>query len=212
VGGPVSDARNAVLQAIRAALGPAAAVPEIPRHYLQAGATPPADGVDRFCQRVAEYRATVHRSLAGELERTLAAACAARGTRQAAIAPGVSWAVEGVELVGDDPPLAPRALDALGAVVTGCGLAIAETGTIVLDGSPACGRRALTLVPDHHVCVVHADQVVASVPDAIAALQGAARDGRPLTFVSGPSATSDIELERVEGVHGPRRLDVVVVS
>jgi L-lactate dehydrogenase complex protein LldG len=93
-------------------------------------------------------------------------------------------------------------------VLTGCALAIAETGTIVLDGGPESGRRALTLVPDHHVCVVRADQVVATVPDAIAALRADA----PLTLVSGPSATSDIELNRVEGVHGPRRLDVVVVG
>ena len=99
-------------------------------------------------------------------------------------------------------------LDGVDTVLTGCALAIAETGTVVLDGGPRCGRRALTLVPDHHVCVVDAGQVVAGVPDAIAALAPRA----PLTFVSGPSATSDIELERVEGVHGPRRLEVVVVG
>jgi L-lactate dehydrogenase complex protein LldG len=97
-------------------------------------------------------------------------------------------------------------------VLTGCALAVAETGTIVLDGSPLPGGRALTLVPDHHLCVVEAGQVVAGVPDAITALAPAARAGAPLTLVSGPLATSDIELERVEGVHGPRVLDVVIVA
>src|SRR5206468_175776 len=119
-------------------------------------------------------------------------------------APGLTF--DGVR--PDSPPLSNAELDALAGVVTGCALAIAETGTIVLDGSPACGRRALTLVPDRHVCIVRADQIVATVPEAIAALDAR----RPLTFVSGPSATSDIELERVEGVHGPRVLDVVVLG
>jgi L-lactate dehydrogenase complex protein LldG len=118
----------------------------------------------------------------------------------------------GVELVPDDPPLSPRDLDGLDGVLTGSALAIAETGTIVLDGGPRSGRRAVTLVPDYHLCVVEAARVFPSVPDAIAALAEAAEDGRPITFVSGPSATSDIELERVEGVHGPRTLDVLVVD
>jgi L-lactate dehydrogenase complex protein LldG len=97
-------------------------------------------------------------------------------------------------------------------VLTGCALAIAETGTIVLDGGARSGRRAITLVPDYHVCVVEAERIVAAIPDAFAALAEAAAEGRPVTFVSGPSATSDIELDRVEGVHGPRTLDVFVVG
>jgi L-lactate dehydrogenase complex protein LldG len=120
--------------------------------------------------------------------------------------------VPGAELVHDGPELVPADLDGLDAALTGCALGIAETGTIVLDGAPLSGRRALTLVPDHHVCVVRAEQVVASVPDAVAALAEAAGEGRPITFVSGPSATSDIELERVEGVHGPRKLDLIVAG
>jgi L-lactate dehydrogenase complex protein LldG len=117
-----------------------------------------------------------------------------------------------IERVADDPPLSPRDLDALDGVLTGCAAAIAETGTLVLDGGPRSGRRVLTLVPDLHVCVVAEADVHDGVPDAIAALAGAAREGRPLTLVSGPSATSDIELERVEGVHGPRTLVILVVG
>jgi L-lactate dehydrogenase complex protein LldG len=112
--------------------------------------------------------------------------------------------LDGIDIVLDDPPLSVEALNGIDTVLTGCARAIAETGTIVLDGGPRCGRRALTLVPDQHVCVVHAHQVIATVVDAIAAMPRNA----PITLVSGPSATSDIELERVEGVHGPRRLDV----
>jgi L-lactate dehydrogenase complex protein LldG len=102
-------------------------------------------------------------------------------------------------------------LDAVDGVLTGAAAAIAETGTIVLDGGPYCGRRALTLVPDLHICVIAADQVVADVPDGLGAVAAAVREGRPITLISGPSATSDIELRRVEGVHGPRRLAVVLV-
>jgi L-lactate dehydrogenase complex protein LldG len=122
-----------------------------------------------------------------------------------------SWRPSGVELVADDH-LSAHDLDSLDGALTGCALAIAETGVIVLDGGPAQGRRALTLVPDYHLCVVSEDQIVDLVPEAVERLEAAVRAGRPLTFVAGPSATSDIELNRVEGVHGPRTLDVVLVS
>jgi L-lactate dehydrogenase complex protein LldG len=184
-----------ILAAVRTALGPAPLVPDVPRAYRRAGSLAP--DVDLFCERVAEYRATVHRVVEADLDAKLREL--ARG--RTGIPPGFPF--EGIE----DRGLDVHALDALDTVVTGCALAIADTGTIVLDGGERSGRRALTLVPDHHVCVVLASQIVASVPDAIAALD----PSRPITFVSGPSATSDIELDRVEGVHGPRDLDVVVV-
>ncbi len=191
------SARDAVLSAVRAALGPSPAVPEVRREYRVAGSL--AAGVDLFAERVAEYRATVHRVRAAELPAKLAEL--ARG--RTGIPPGFPFE-GGIE----DHGLSVAELDALDTVITGCALAIADTGTIVIDSGAASGRRALTLVPDHHVCVVREDQVVASVPDAIAELDPRA----PLTFVSGPSATSDIELDRVEGVHGPRELDVVIVT
>jgi L-lactate dehydrogenase complex protein LldG len=172
--------------------------------------------VERFCVRVAEYRATVRRVDAGGLPAAIAAACRERGVARLGVPGGWSGvdpaALEGVEVVVDDPPLSPQELDRLDGVLTGSALAIAETGTIVLDGAERSGRRALTLVPDYHLCVVEAAAVVAGVPDAVAALAEAAAEGRPITLVSGPSATSDIELDRVEGVHGPRTLDVLVVA
>jgi L-lactate dehydrogenase complex protein LldG len=212
----VSGAREAVLARVRAALGPAAQVPEIPRAYRGAGALgaggDPAT-VDRFCERVADYRVNVRRVRADELPCALTAACAQREARRIAVpAQAPPWTVDGIELVRDDPPLSPRQLDALDGVLSGCALAIAETGTIVLDGVGASGRRALTLVPDYHLCIVRSDDIVPSVPDGMAALAQVAAEGRPITFISGPSATSDIELHRVEGVHGPRTLDVLVVD
>ncbi len=191
------SARADILAAVRNALGPEPAVPEVPRVYRQAGTLAP--DVELFCERVAEYRATVHRVAAGELGAKLRELC----TGRTGVPPG--FAYEGGIA---DEDLDVHALDALDTVVTGCALAIADTGTIVLDGGAESGRRALTLVPDHHVCVIHAAQIVASVPDAVAKLDPT----RPITLVSGPSATSDIELDRVEGVHGPRDLDVVVVG
>jgi L-lactate dehydrogenase complex protein LldG len=208
----VSAARDEVLSRIRGALGPAPAVPDVPRAYRGVGDTAAGDVVGLFCERVAEYKATVTRVAAGGLADTVTRLCEGRGARRIAVPPGGPDALRGVEVVVDDPPLSPQALDQLDGVLTGCALAIAETGTIVLDGGARSGRRALTLVPDWHVCIVEEAAVVAGVPDAVAALAEAAADGRPITLVSGPSATSDIELDRVEGVHGPRTLDVVVVS
>lgn len=168
----------------------------------------PAD-LDLFAERVADYRATVHRVGAGGLPEVVAAALSARpgGVVVPAGLPADWLSQVTNDVVCDRGQLDATALDACAGVLTGCAVAIAETGTIVL-ASPAQGRRAITLVPDYHLCVVLADQVVGSVPEALARLDPTG----PLTFVSGPSATSDIELRRVEGVHGPRTLEVVVVS
>jgi len=204
----MTEARAEVLGRIRSALGDGGAVPDVPRGYAPAGAA--AADVELFCERVADYRATVHRVAPDGLAAALGEACARLELRR--VGTTLDVAPEGVELVRDEPPLPVAELDRLDAVLTGCALGIAETGTIALDGAAASGRRALTLVPDVHLCVVEAEQVVAAVPDAVARLGEAARDGRPVTLVSGPSATSDIELDRVEGVHGPRTLEVFVVA
>jgi L-lactate dehydrogenase complex protein LldG len=207
------SARDEVMRRIRDALGPAPAAPAaVPRDYRQAGGPIDFDPVERFCEVVADYDATVHRVSPGELEDALAATCRERGATRVVVPPEAPWHVDGVDLVPDDPPLSPRDLDALDGVLTGCATAVAQTGSIVLDGAGHSGRRAITLVPDLHLCVVLAGQIVAAVPDAIATMGPAASEGRPITFVSGPSATADIELNRVQGVHGPRTLDVFVVS
>jgi L-lactate dehydrogenase complex protein LldG len=157
---------------------------------------------------VADYRAEVERCSADELSIRVAAALPedARVVVPAGLDLDVPGAVRDDALSGE--VLSAADLDALDAVVTRARLGIAETGTIVLDHGPGQGRRAITLVPDRHVCIVEARQVVADVPDAVAALD----TSRPLTWISGPSATSDIELDRVEGVHGPRHLHVIVVG
>ncbi len=201
------SAREEILDRVRAALRdvPAGEALEPPAPYEPPPA-PVGDPVALFAERVADYRATVRE--ATDVAATVAAACAEHEARRLGI-PGAlpaAWRPDGLELIADDG-LSAHDLDALDGALTGCALAIAETGTIILDGGERSGRRALTLVPDLHVCVVERSQVVATVSDAIRALQGARG---PFTFVSGPSATSDIELERVEGVHGPRRLEVLL--
>lgn len=207
----MTDAREAVLARIRAALGPDPVAPRIPRDYQRTGSLPPGSPelLDLLVDRLVDYKATVLPSTAATLPTDLRAAVAATippGGRlivPPALPP--TWHLDAA--VPDDGTLTPRDLDTFAGVVTACAAACAETGTIALDGGPDQGRRAITLVPDRHICVVRADQVVHTVPDLLARLTPT----RPLTLVSGPSATSDIELDRVEGVHGPRTLVVLLV-
>jgi L-lactate dehydrogenase complex protein LldG len=162
-----------------------------------------------FLQRLAHYEADARVVDEADLEHAVRSALAARGAKRVVSPAGIpaAWLAE-VEPLRDAPPLTPEQLDGADGVVTTCAVAIALTGTIVLDGSPGMGRRALTLLPDYHLCVVRAAQLVGSVPEAIAALEPSS----PLTFISGPSATVDIEMVRVRGVHGPRTLEVIVVA
>jgi L-lactate dehydrogenase complex protein LldG len=207
----VSDAREEILRRIRAAVAEAP-VPSVSRDYRRKGEGG-TRAVELFCERASDYGAAVHRlSDPAQLDARISERCEELGVGRLAVAAEAPWRPHGVEVVLDHAELSAEDLDALDGALTGCALAIAETGTLVLDGSGRCGRRALTLVPDLHLCAVEVDQLVASVPEAIAGLAGAADEGRPLTFVSGPSATSDIELQRVEGVHGPRRLELFVVG
>ena len=205
-----TDARAVILERIRAGLADRPAAMPIPRDYLTA--LPAGQGIaELFMERVSDYRATVHTTPSQRLPETIAAVLAARAARRLAVPAGIpaEWLTESaIERIGDDPPLSHVELDRLDGTITGCAVAIAETGTIVLDAGPDQGRRALSLLPDLHVCVVRVDQVVGSVPEALTRLTPT----RPLTWISGPSATSDIELQRVEGVHGPRLLDVILVD
>ncbi|MEW1906108.1 LUD domain-containing protein [Streptomyces sp. NPDC086147] len=209
----MTDARARVLARIRAAVADAPEAPATVRDYRTSHtAGDPAALLDLLHENLVDYRAHVHRTAPDGLAGLLARLLAERGARSVVVPPGLpaGWlaATEAVRRT-DVPRLTPYELDGTDAVVTGCAVAVAETGTIVLDGGPGQGRRALTLVPDLHLCVVRApEQVVASVPRALPRLDPA----RPLTWISGPSATSDIELDRVEGVHGPRTLEVVLVT
>ncbi|BAH51521.1 LutC/YkgG family protein [Rhodococcus opacus] len=201
------NARDEILSRIRHAIGDTPASPPVPRDYHRDAASGPGN-VELFAHTVDDYRAQVHRadeSTVADIVTGLIEEAA-----RAVVPPDLplSWRPRGDVVVDGDPAeLSTLELDALDVVVTGCTLGIAATGTIVLDGGAGQGRRALTLVPDHHICIVRTDQIVDTVPQAFQALDPT----KPLTFISGPSATSDIELNRVEGVHGPRTLDVVIV-
>lgn len=208
----MSTAREDVLGRVRGANTAARAAPgEVTRDYRAVGENAPGSAavLDLLEDRLLDYKATVRRCDETGLRAAVAEALSTVLPEGASIVlpPGLpgDWAPDGRV---DEGSLTAGDLDACAAVVTACTVACAETGTIVLDGAPDQGRRAVTLVPDMHVCVVRADQVVQTVPEMLARVDAT----RPLTFISGPSATSDIELDRVEGVHGPRTLSIVVVT
>jgi L-lactate dehydrogenase complex protein LldG len=210
----MSDARDIILQRIQHALRdmPAEEPATISRTYRQQGTDAQMELVARFVERVLDYKATVTETTEAELPHAIAAICAEHDLHTLAIPADLpaEWLQEDITALRDDPPLTAAQLDASDGVLTTCALGIAQTGTIVLDGGTGQGRRALSLVPDVHLCVVRVEQIVGIVPEAIDRLQPHAQ--RPLTFISGPSATSDIELSRVEGVHGPRTLHVLLVA
>jgi L-lactate dehydrogenase complex protein LldG len=235
----MSGSRDQILGRIRSALGdsPRPDVDQtyraLPRNYLRAHHE--HDIVALFAERAADYRAVVERLPEADVPAAVARVLEARARESEVSRPShqphepqaphqpqesqkarfvvpdgfpAEWIPAEISVVRDDPPLSPAQLDRLAGVITGCAVAIAETGTIVLDHGPAQGRRALTLVPDFHLVIVRAEQVTADLPDAFARLD----PGRPQTLISGPSATSDIELIRVEGVHGPRTLHILVAG
>ncbi|MFE3852079.1 lactate utilization protein C [Streptomyces griseorubiginosus] len=206
--------RETVLRAVRRALT------DVPRSEDPEDVPPPhghrtdhagPDTVGLFSERTAEYRATVVRVPTARAAAAVADALVRTGARSVVVPPGLppDLMPEGPwSRLEDFPPLTPGQLDEADAVVTTSAVAIAVTGTVILDHGPGQGRRALTLLPDQHICVVHQDRIVPDVPEALSRLD----PYRPLTLVAGPSATSDIELDRVEGVHGPRTLDIIVIA
>ena len=225
-------ARDEVLARIRTALaadppgssapptGDAPAPSDAPAPgYRTRGELDPPALLDLLAERLIDYRSHVRRTGPAQVLDTVRAALAERGARRVVFPPGLDLpgldqpgpgqvgTLDGVELITDGG-LSAQELDQMDGVITRAAVAVAETGTIVLDAGPGQGRRALSLIPDYHLCLIDAEQVVALVPEAVARL----RPDRPLTWISGPSATSDIELDRVEGVHGPRTLEVILIS
>jgi L-lactate dehydrogenase complex protein LldG len=215
----VADARQEILNRVSRALVdiPADEQPaDVPVERAYRTTDPDPDSrIDLFVERVTEYRAKVHRIGVEVLASKIADLCAERGIRRLVVPADIpeAWVPAGSTTLRDTRPLTDTELNESDGVLTGCALGIAQTGTIVLDRGERQGRRVLTLLPDYHLCVVFEDQIVGIVPEAIAALSDSARSlNRPMTWISGPSATSDIELNRVEGVHGPRTLEVLVVA
>ncbi|MFT4108076.1 LutC/YkgG family protein [Propionicimonas sp.] len=215
------SAREEILGRVRSALADVTQPdPEldVPLTWEYGRATTMPDVLGRFVEMCGDYKATVARCGAADVAARVADLLGGAGVRSVVLPSGLeqTWrqAIEaaGITVHDDDPPLSRAELNAIDGVVTASAVSIAETGTIVLDHAADQGRRALTLVPDTHLVVVRADQVVSDVPEAVARLADAVTDGAPLTWISGPSATSDIELSRVEGVHGPRTLLVVLAD
>jgi L-lactate dehydrogenase complex protein LldG len=202
------NAREEILARIRAGLGVTPTVPPVSRDYRGPGRTEVADPLGLLTERLRDYSATVRHCAAGGVATEVCAALADRGATEVIVPAGfpASWLPPG--LVPSSAAPSVHELDDADGVLSTCAVAIATTGTIVLDSGPGQGGRAVTLVPDYHLVVVRPEQIVPGVPDAVARLDPTA----PLTWISGPSATSDIELDRVEGVHGPRTLEVIVIT
>jgi L-lactate dehydrogenase complex protein LldG len=189
---------------------------EMDRKYTWQGHLEPEERTAMFAEKVGEYRANATVTGPGNTQENIRRICGKHQVKKLVVPSGFpeGWLPGGVELLKDEAGiLSNEELDNSGAVLTGCSLAIAQTGTLVLDGGPGQGRRVLTLLPDLHICVVRSDQIVEVVPEAFERLHQSFTGKLPqITFISGPSATSDIELSRVEGVHGPRRLEVLIIS
>jgi L-lactate dehydrogenase complex protein LldG len=209
-------ARAEVLARIRAALRSGGGAPAgIPRGYRTGTGMATPALIELLTERLHDYGTSVRRCPDGGVAQAVRQALAERGARRVVLPPGLSLdgasldgaSLDGVEFLADGG-LSPETLDATDGVITTAALAIAETGTIILDGGPGQGRRALSLVPDYHLCILQASQIVGTVPQALERLE----PGRPCTWISGPSATSDIELDRVQGVHGPRTLEVILAG
>lgn len=217
----MSKAKDYILGNIRKALGnvPDGEKPEdveVPREYHQKGERTGDEVITLFAERVGEYKATVKRIGHRELVKVIAESCSREEARKLVVPADFpkEWLPDSVSPLVDNPanPLTHQELDDSDGVITTCALAVAETGTIILDAGQGQGRRVLTLLPDYHLCIVRASQIVELVPQGFAYFESSVKkEGRPVTFISGPSATSDIELSRVEGVHGPRRLEVLMM-
>ncbi|MEZ0339710.1 lactate utilization protein C [Mycobacterium sp. pV006] len=206
----MSEARAHILGKVRAALSDRPAAPEVPWTYGRDVGTGELGLIERFIERVSDYRATVDRVRDHRVGAAIAAALQGATSVVADETVRTNWPDSAPWVV--DEELTPQRLDEIDAVVTTATVAVANTGTVVLTHGAGQGRRALSLVPDLHVCVVRADQIVDDIPKAVAALTASGLHTRPLTWISGPSATSDIELDRVEGVHGPRTLRVILAD
>ena len=209
------SARDAILGSVRRALEKPSPLSGPAPVYRRTGEMSAKARQERFLSRLQDYNVNLF-PIAGpeQIAPIVAARLEALGKRSLAVAPDIdpAWRPAGLDLLVDDAATAYAELDRAEAALTACACAIAETGTIVLDGGPGQGRRALTLLPDHHLCVVFAAQLVEIVPEALERMRPSAEAGLPLTFLSGPSATADIEFDRVVGVHGPRTLDVLFIG
>lgn len=213
----MTEAREAILGRIRRALDAPSAEPAAAAGDAQYRRISEADRetlVAEFTERARGYKVRVERSARPQAQATAARLLGERGHLRIAVPDGLAADLvpEGLDLVPDGPDLDNATIAGCDGVLTTCACAIAQTGTFVLDHGPGQGRRKLTLLPDYHLCLVMADSIVGLVPEAVERMAASVRAGRPLTFVSGPSATSDIELSRVEGVHGPRTLDILIVD